>query len=382
MTDSSNRFRDFAAHLLEHEGALVEAIEPAGLEAMLPDNLRREWRAPEFLRLGFAAELPADAERASLESDWLERFSQLIGSRGQRLKFAASAELPPLGNVERMVEHNVALQNAVYRIAQTEQAWTRYLLFLFRYTAISDEKREGIVRFGFNLANAAAIDPFVDPLLAATLDSEMTEAVVKPAASQLPADWTPERMKRAVSRALPRRVQEHLGPFVQGMQRRLDRDLARVHEYYSGLREEAFKKLRKGKGDSAREKLRIEAAEREYQAKVADLKQKYDLRVKVDLVQALEFVCPVHRVTLVIKRRKGERKLAMDWNPIARALDPLPCEWSFVSAGPRVVCDDQLHIVSVEGHAPCVQCGKEYCRVCSPRRCPKCGRESLGGEKG
>jgi len=382
MNDTSNRFRNFAAHLLEHEGALVDSIEPEGLEAMLPDNLQREWRAPEFLRLGFGAEQPENAERASLESDWLERFSQLLGFRGQRLKFAVSAQLPPLGNVERMVEHNVTLQNAVYRIAQTEQAWTRYLLFIFRYTAISDEKRDGIVRFGFNLANASACDPFADQLLAATLDPEMSEAAVKPATSQLPADWNAERLRRAVSRALPHHVRGHLGPFVQGMQRRLDRDLARVHEYYSGLREEAFKKLRKGKGDSAREKLRIEAAEREYQAKVADLKQKYDLRVKVELVQTLELLCPVQRVTLIIKRRKGERKLPLDWNPIARQLDPLPCEWSFVSAGSRVVCDDQLHIVSPEGHAGCVACGKEYCRVCSPRRCPKCGRESVGGEKG
>ncbi|MGH9839370.1 MAG: hypothetical protein ACREEM_11365 [Blastocatellia bacterium] len=381
MNDSSNRFRHFAAQVLEHEGALVEAIEPEGLEAMLPDNLQREWRAPEFLRLGFAAELPADAERASLESDWLERFSQLLGFRGQRLKFAASAQLPPLGNVERMVEHNVTLQNAVYRIAQTEAAWTRYLLFVFRYTAISDEKREGIVRFGFNLANASASDPFVDQLLAATLDEEMSEATVKPAASQLPADWTPERMKRAVSRALPHHVRGHLGPFVQGMQRRLDRDLDRVHEYYTGLREESFRKLKRGKGDSAREKLRIEAAEREYQAKVADLKQKYDLRVKVELVQTLELLCPVQRVTLVIKRRKGERKLPLDWNPITRQLDPLPCEWSYVSAGSRVVCDDQLHIVRPEGHAACANCGKEYCRVCSPRRCPKCGKETVNREK-
>jgi len=65
----------------------------------------------------------------------------------------------------------------------------------------------------------------------------------------------------------------------------------------------------------------------------------------------------------------------LDWNPIARQLDPPACEWSFVAEGSRVICDDQLHIVSPVGHSPCPQCGKEYCRVCSPRRCPKCGKE-------
>jgi hypothetical protein len=374
MIESSNRFRNFTVRLLEHEGALVEPIEPDGLEAMLPDNLQQALHSPEFLRLGFAAELPEGAVRASLESDWLERFGQLLGERGRRLKFAVNPAIPPLGHIERTVEHNVALQNAVYRLAQIEPAWTRYLIFVFRYTAISDEKREGIIRFGFNLNNAAAIDLFTDQLMGTALDEEIAEAAIKPAASQLPADWSADRLKRAVSRAMPLRVREHLGHFVQGMQRRLDRDLARVYEYYSDLREESWRKLKKQKGDAARERLRIEAAEREYLAKVADLKQKYDLRVKIELVQTLELICPVQRVTLAIKRRKGERKLALDWNPIARQLDPLPCEWSFTARGPRVVCDDQLHIVSPAGHAACVQCGKEYCRVCS-RRCPKCGKE-------
>ncbi|MGH9768449.1 MAG: hypothetical protein ACREAB_13540, partial [Blastocatellia bacterium] len=295
--------------------------------------------------------------------------------RGRRLKFAANAGVPPLGNVERTVEHNVVLQNAVHRLSQIERAWTRYLIFVFRYTAISDEKREGIIRFGINLINGSAIDPMVDQLLAEALLEGGTETVTKPAASQLPADWPAERLKKAVTRALPVRVRAHLGQFVNGMQRRLDRDLERLHEYFSGLREESWLKLKKQKGDAARERLRIEAAEREYQAKVADLKQKYDLRVNVEPVQTLELIGQVQRVTLIVKRRKGERKLALDWNPIARQLDPPPCEWSFVAEGPRVVCDDQLHIVSPAAHAPCPQCGKEYCRVCSPRRCPKCGKE-------
>ncbi|MCI0388841.1 MAG: hypothetical protein MOB07_08765 [Acidobacteria bacterium] len=375
MNDSSNRFRNFAAQLLEHEGALVDPIEPQGLEAMLPENLQQALRAPEFLRLGFAAELPGGAERASLESDWLEKFGRLLDERGRRLKFAVSAIVLPLAHVERIVEHNVVLQNAVYRLSQVEQAWTRYLIFIFRYTAISDEKREGIIRFGINLINGSAIDPMVDQLLAAAMDESATENVTKPAASQLPADWRAERLKKTVMRALPVRVRAHLSQFVNGMQRRMDRDLERLHEYFSGLREESWGKLKKQKGDAARERLRIEAAEREYQAKVADLKQKYDLRVNLEPVQTLELISQIQRVTLVIKRRKGERKLALDWNPIARQLDPPPCEWSFVAEGSRVVCDDQLHLVSPAGHAPCPQCGKEYCRVCSPRRCPKCGKE-------
>ena len=33
---SASRYRDFAARLLEYDGALVETLDPEGLEAMLP----------------------------------------------------------------------------------------------------------------------------------------------------------------------------------------------------------------------------------------------------------------------------------------------------------------------------------------------------------
>ncbi len=374
MVESSNRFRNFAARLLEYEGALVERIEPEGLEAMLPAKIQEQLRTPEFLRLGFAAELPENTQRVSLESDWLDKFGQLISRRGERCKFVANVELPPLSYSRRAVEHGVVLQNAVYRHSKVEPAWTRYLILLFRYTAISDEKREGVIKLGFNLLNGSAIDAFIDVLLVAALDAHLPEAVTKPEANQLPEVWSAARLKKIVTRSVHHRVSAQLDQFLNGMQRRLDRDLERLHEYFTGLREESLRKLKKQKGDSARERLRLESTAREYQAKVADLKQKYDLRINVEFSQLLEFICPVHRVTLVVKRRKGERELSLDWNPLSRMLDPLPCEWSFVAEGKRVVCDDSLHIISPEGHAPCVQCGKEYCRVCSPRHCPKCGR--------
>jgi len=68
-TASASRYRDFAARLLEYDGALVETINPEGLEAMLPAPVQHTLHAPEFVRLGFGAELPPEVQRVSLESD-------------------------------------------------------------------------------------------------------------------------------------------------------------------------------------------------------------------------------------------------------------------------------------------------------------------------
>ena len=373
---SASRYRDFAARLLEHDGALVEPLNPEGLEAMLPASVQHTLHAPELVRLGFGAELPPEAQRVSLESDWLDRFGQLLDERGRWLQRMVEVPLPVLSQPERIIEHGLVLQNAIYRLSRVAPAWTRYLILLLRYTAISDEKRVGMLTFGLNLANGSAVDPLVDDLLSAALSTEDTAGTNVPADAHLPPDWPTPRLHSAVTRALPARVQAQLHLFLQGMQRRLDRDLERVHAYYTGLRQEAWQRLQRQHTDSARERLRLEAAEREYHAKVADLRQKYDLRVTTDLEQALILTSPVQRLELTIKRRKGERRVTLDWSPLARRLEPPPCEWSYTAEITRVVCDDALHLVSPAGHAPCAQCGKNYCRACQPRRCPKCGQAS------
>jgi hypothetical protein len=376
MTAPPYSLRDFAAHLLAYKGALVDPLEPDGLEAMLPEAVQQALHTPEFLRLGCATALPPEAQRLSLESDWLERFDHLLGTEGHHLHYGVNVSLPALSSPERLVERGLVLPNAVWRLAGVSPAWTRYAILIFRYTAISDDKREGLLKVGVNLANGSAIDPYVDDLLTAVLSPDTPTGSPVPRDAQLPADWPAARWKTMLARALPARVRLHLDTFLHGMQRRLDRDLAQVHEYYSGLRQEAWQRLQKHNADSAREQLRMDAAEREYQAKVADLRQKYDLRVRIELSQTLMVSSPVQRVELTIKRRKGERSLALDWHPLTRRLDPPPCQWSYATDTTRMVCDDALHLVSLAGHADCEQCNRSYCRACHPVHCPKCGQSA------
>jgi hypothetical protein len=374
MSQSSSSFRDFAAHLLDYEGALVERIEPEGLEVLAPAPLARDLRIPELARFGFAAELPSNAERVGLESDWLERFGHLLGERGQTARVTFPVALPGQINAERIVEHAVSLQNAVYRVTSVAPAWTRYLIMLFRVTAFSDEKRDGIIKLGFNLANGSTIDSFVDGLVSSAIETADTRDTPPPL-SELPPGWTQTQLQSRVARALPERIDAQLAPFLNGMQRRLDRDLRRVHDYFTDLRGESLQRMQKHlavEAEAARERSRLEAIGREYHAKVIDLQQKYALRVDVAWTQTLEVVMPVHRIAILNKRRKGERKLALDWNPLARKLDIPLCEYSYTRSTPRMVCDERLHLTSPVAQAPCAGCLKPYCRVCHPRQCPKC----------
>jgi hypothetical protein len=92
-------------------------------------------------------------------------------------------------------------------------------------------------------------------------------------------------------------------------------------------------------------------------------------------VRTLELVMPVQRFAIQIRRRKADRVIHLDWNPIVRRLEAPACEFTASADRPNLVCDDALHLVVPTGLGPCTGCGRAFCRACHPDRCPKCGAQ-------
>lgn len=378
--------QQFMAELLEEHGAVVEPVEPEGLDVLAPPSVQRTLDVPEVARFGFAAELPPDARRVGLEPDWLDRLERLLGEQGRYARVVAAPAMPPLNAPERIVEHTVQFSNATWRLIRVYPAWTRYLLLTFRCTALSDEKRDSVLRLGFNLANGSILDGALDRLhqrLNDYLAEPVAEERTTPPGIVLPADWDAAVLAERLERMLPPRVQSRIEPFVRGMRRRFERDKGRLYAYHDGLRQEAAKRLSalpadgaltpRQEADKRREEQRLAAIEREYESKIADLRNHYALAVQVEWVQSLDLIMPVQRFEIQIRRRKGERVIALDWNPLIRQLDQAPDEFTYSTTDARLVCDEALHLVSPAGLAPCFACGREYCRACHPDTCPKCG---------
>ncbi len=396
-------FREVVAELLEYEGAVVEAIEPDGLDVLAPVPLRKAFDWPELVRLGFGSGAPAGAIRIGLDDDWLERLGTVLGERGriaERHIQLPEGDIPP-NDPQRLIDGALSLPNAVWRLRGVDAAWTRCLLLAFRYTAVSDEKREGLVWLGFNCTTGAVLDEELLTALRRALDrSEGWHAPEQSVAQTAGPVWDAATTVARTGPLLDRLVRADLEPFLTAMRRRLDRDRRRVHAYHDDLRRAALIKLaglerpvaeakprkssenKKAKakveqGDKLeaamkRERLRVASIEREYAAKLDDLRHNYALRVTVEWVQALTVVVPVQRHEVLIKRRKGERSIAMDWHVAARRMEPAPSEWGLGLDAERHVCDDRLHLTDSDGQAPCNSCGKPFCRACHPAACPRC----------
>jgi hypothetical protein len=368
-----SHLRQFVADLLQHEEVLVEPIEPDALEVLATPHVQRTLRIPEFARLAFGSSAPAGAQRVGVEAEWLNRFDALIGERGRYSRRVLAPGSRRVPDAERLLEQQLDLGNATYRLLDSAEAWTRSLVLHFRYSAISDEKRDGVLRLGVNLGTGALLDN--ETLERLTLSGEIGEEDENPEAALLPPVWERERLLQVVNQTLRTQVMARLAPFTQGMRRRLARDQERLHEYHNDLRRESGRRvaaLPKADEGRRREQQRISAIEAEYRARLDDLAHKYALRLVVEWIQTLDIVSRVQRLRLLVRRRKAERVVHLDWHPAARRLEPVMCEFGDATGRARLVCDDALHLVSAAGLAPCVGCGRAFCRACHRDGCPKC----------
>ncbi len=374
----------FVADLLRHEGALVEAIDPDGLEVLAPPPVQAALGLGELAHLGFGGTLPPGAQRVGMEADWLDRFAQVLGPQGRWARRVLSAPSRSPADPELVLAQELVLDNAIFRLLDVSPAWTRYLVLDFRVSAVSDDKRDFTLRLGINLATGALPDavlatlaPMLDiPAPGGMASGDKGVDLVLPDDAELPMPWERARLMGLVAQALPPRVETALAPFVKGLRRRLARDGNRLHDYHNDLHREAMRRtltLPEGDPRRRREEQRTEAIGREYRAKLDDLARQYATRITADWVQTLELMMPVQRFTVQIRRRKADRTIQLDWNPLARQLEPPMCEWRASAERPRLVCDDALHLVIPAGLAPCAGCGRAYCRVCHSERCPKCG---------
>ena len=376
-----SELRDFVADLLERKGAAIEALGPDGLEVLAPEPVRKAMGWPELAHLGFGTERTDGAIPIGLEGDWLDRFGALLADEGRWSErgVRSPAAVPAPNDPERVLERAIDLPNAVWRFQGMSATCTRCLMLGFRYTAVSDEKREGLIWLGFNLGTGAVVSDILARLRPALAQMADWQAPERATRSAVGSGWSAARLEARLRPLLDRQVRDSMEPFLRAMRRRLGRDRNRVHAYHDDLRSASLKRLAalagaqgdRAEADRRRETLRVAAIEREYRAKLDDLRHNYALRVTVEWVQALDLYVPVQRFDVLIRRRKGERVIQLAWHPLVKTAELPPCEAGLGLDRVRVVCDDKLHLTEPAGQAPCPSCGKPFCRACYPA-CSRC----------
>jgi hypothetical protein len=357
---------DFTADLLAESGAVVE-LSGEGLEVLLPAEVARSLDIPEHANLSFLGERHKGIS-VSYDSEILKKMAGLLGDRG---KFATVGLAPPPVKLEKLEDRlgdKLVFHNAVFQVERKEEKQISYLLGYSKFSAISDDRQEGIVGCLINELNLS-----VQKTTAEILDSIPREAEEPTGQAERESG---ERVLKAFWQAQLNIVQEALSDFLISMERRMNRDIRRVHDYYLTLIHEHRQALAKklaAQENKAQTESKIEAIERELKGKVQDLVGKFSIDLQLEPISfiRIETISPIF--WLSVKRRKEARQFPLTYNPVVKSLDPLPCEACFYPKKGYYICDDQLHILCRECFSPCARCDKIYCNACHPKGCPKCG---------
>jgi hypothetical protein len=283
------------------------------------------------------------------------------------------------------IEKSLAVANA--RVFTAAGAVERrrlyhYVCFNFKASLISDEKRELILPVWMHLQGGYAVKEDEIKRLA-ILDSEPqfkhlnladpTWATGRP----LSIEVLQLLLDRASQAAL-----RQLGPNLESLRTRLQHylelDQARLSQYYDDLAKDAEKRLKNAIDDERRQTMYIKLAAivSERQAKLADVEQKYHLRVDLELVNLAVIAQPKLDLAVEIKKRGASVVKQVVWDPLLHRVEPLVCDVCGLPGENLSICEEG-HLAHTGCLAPqCVECKRTYCMKCSDRvqSCVVCDR--------
>jgi len=373
----SRPLSEVLADILTLDGALLEKTDDDCLEFVVPPSLSETLGIPEHGKLSFAYH-PFDESviSASYESEFFRSVDRLFSGRGKMAKAVYSSQLPNIEKVSRWVSEKIALSNASFRLQKVDNQRIAYTLIFFKYVALSDEKREGIFSLLINEQN----------LSTSPLNANVTafwEDLKEPEEILARSEGISKSLQAGFS-AASLIVKEEFEPFIKSLERRLNRDIIRVFEYYETLKGEIHKAFEKkffsgrdspeAQSEEERKVLsgKLEVVEGEKRWKIQDLVSKYALNVRIEPVCIIDIETESLVFWLEIKRRLSSRTFPLSYNPLLKKVDSLPCEGCFYPRGRYYICDERLHILCAACFRKCPDCRRQYCSACHPKGCPRC----------
>jgi len=339
----------FTATALERLGGVTER-QGDRLSVLLPD--------PAACTLGIAdsVELTPHGEAGTVACGLGSPLLEALVERARRavpVSCGRPAVPPPSLGWARSLAENYLLRNGVSSVLKVElprePAW--YIQVAFAWSMQADERHEGLVVGTVHLEDGAR--PVGDLALASLED---------PTAGPEPASPAFDAARAAgwIARLGPAQVAPAVADVLARTARRQARDHERIATYYAALVREASTPRRRIAPDALATKVAHLLAERD--SRLADLAHRYAARIHFRVAGIAFLPLPAAQVTLLARRRKGERTLALRLPAGARALDRLPCDACGGWCSDPALCDERLHLLC-ETCLP-VATGRPRCAAC------------------
>ena len=207
-------------------------------------------------------------------------------------------------------------------MGKTAPTLSDYILLHCSYLAQSDEQKEGLLTLVYNRDTFVEVSTMADGLAGVEMDFVDEATPVGLSEKEI------KRIEKLVQNSAKSVLAVELKDFEASMNRRYRRDVKNLNEYYSALRQEMEKNLKRS-GLSERlisdRKEKIELIPAELAAKTDDLFKKYSIRINLKLGGAMILKSPVVKIFFKVAVGRKKKTITLQYNPVMKSIEPLQC---------------------------------------------------------
>jgi hypothetical protein len=357
-----NNILPFAGRLIEESGGDVE-WHPSGnyFQALLPDDACQRLGLPQpLVTISDTANAEEEPGRIPIGfgTELLDRAIIMAMDLGR----AAAVRMPAL-SVRKQSEPDIAgafaFPNSTFQVKGNHESWIDYWRWSFEVAADADERNETVQLIC--LSSLGVNCPHLPKLIfEQALDWEpltIKESEIK--------NSTLENLFLIACDRVIRQSDEHLTEFKETLTRHHIRDIHRIETYFQTLSNEMEAEIHKRQLQGTEldiRKEKIRQLEAEKIRKLNALKDKYRLHLTITPSALLLARISVRRFDLLVKRRKGERRISVVYNLLSKTFDAMACESCGRDTYSLGFCDEGLHIL-------CATC---LTRFTDEKTCPGC----------
>jgi hypothetical protein len=388
---------DFVLTFCSLAGGIVEPPAYGVYELLWPEPVAARLGVTTYQRLAFEEEEGENSDggitHLSYGHPLVEEIAEATLATPSNALLHVNAvrlEKPGLADLARQ---SIILANARLTTGPRQveaRALHHYMRFSFKAALITDEKQERLVSVLMDAQNGYAVPELADLEHHTILEAENAFKNL----SVAPPRWLssePHPLSRSVFEGLLERAthaaQDALADPIAHLTRRttrfLELDRARLEQYYDDIERDLRRRRDRASDEQRRTPLqdKLEAAQAERQAKLADVEAKYRLRVELELLNLLVVTVPKLTLQVEIKHRTAGVTRSVVWNPLLHRIEPLPCDVCGQPAVRLTLCNGD-HLVHTDGDCllaaerQCIDCKRLFCRLCADEMdaCVVCGR--------
>lgn len=385
----ANDLEDFILDFCNAQDALVERPAFGLIDVLLPEETATRLNVDPFLRLASDEEIAAahpDALHLTYGHPLVEQMIEAAMEQGFAVRWYINDVRLQKRDLFELIKTETTFPNAwVLPVKQAlpQSRLHYYVRFNFKVTFVSDEKREELASVLMDLNQGTHARALEEAGFPAMLEQEydqrrMSEAELawRPGVPPLSEESLTELLSRA-AQVLEAKLQPRLALLQRRAARRLELDLARLHDYYDQTEADLSRRLARaideGRRRGLEEKLDFVRADREH--KLADVRAKHRLRVVLHLINLALIAQPKLALPIQVENRHASARPSFVYDPLLHRLEPHRCD---VCGQPNLrlhLCANG-HLACDEHTLHCSMCKREYCQLCEADmgQCAVCGR--------